>query len=200
MPKAGSTSLYSFFQCAGILSSHVQNVKQMKDLVDAGSPRPLSDSHSTRPQPQAYLQLDYNFDECVYPQIQFLDEIHQEFPHATLILNFRPVSDWIRSAQSWFDMAERWQSCHLPGLVCTGPTDQKGHPSCTEENLAQWWCGHVHHIREFVRHYPTHQLVEIDLYDSMGTAQVLSQLFGVAEEASCWGNANRHEDVYGAVP
>jgi hypothetical protein len=184
MPKAGSSSLNSFFQCAGLRSDHGQNGFNMLEGVEGGKP-PIASSlpRGKGLRVQAFTQLDVSFETCAFPQIQLLDELHQEQPNATFILNFRPVMDWIRSAKAWRGMAARWKKCELPGLVCEG----KG-KVCPDQNLRSWWCGHVKHIRQFVKHYPSHKLIELDLYDDRGTSKVMAELFGTNQ--TCWGKAN----------
>ncbi len=226
MPKVGSTTLYSFFQCAGWNVTHSQRGMEMMRLVDQGSPHPLQLSENATMAVDAYAQLDKNRDPpCAYPQIQFLDEIHREYPHATFMLFFRPVNDWIQSAYNWYHLADRWMGCQIPGLQCTGqltvdttfnttinttglstgsgqlnvnakinvtghPTDKERH-GCTVEDLRRWWCGHVKHIREFTRLHPSHQLLELNLYDGNETSQILSKFFHT--NRTCWGHENKHK-------
>mmetsp|Transcript_39728 Transcript_39728/g.45257 ORF Transcript_39728/g.45257 Transcript_39728/m.45257 type:complete len:90 (+) Transcript_39728:2-271(+) len=66
--------------------------------------------------------------------------------------------------------------------------------------LAKWWCGHVLHLREYVKEYPTHVMIELDLYDSNKTASVLHDLFQADYEQQkdselsskqCWGHKNK---------
>jgi hypothetical protein len=189
MPKCGSTTLQHFFKCVGFVASHEENGFQFKKAVDEGKP-PIS---TTRPHHDAILQMDKNYYKCAYPQIQFLDEIHAERPNATFVLNFRPIVDWITSARKWHGMAVRWAHCELPGLIC--PNGQHtASPYCTDFDLRQWWCGHVKHMREFVNQYPTHKLIELDLYDTITTSKVMAQLFHTNE--TCWGQSNVNEKLH----
>ena len=187
MPKVGSSTLFDFFRCSGWKASHRQNGRKMMLLVAKGDREPLVNSQMG--QSDAYLQLDYNFHNCAYPQIQFLDEIHQEFPNATFILNFRPVLDWISSSRQWYRLAQRWGQCRIPGLHCTGPPRAiDNNLTCQDDDLVLWWCSHVHHIRHFVKEYPSHALIELDLYDNEEASDLMAQLF--QGNASCWGHAN----------
>lgn len=188
MPKAGSSTLFHFFRCSGWDASHQQNGHKMMSLVANGDVQPLT--RSQRGRPQAYLQLDANFGSCAYPQIQFLDEIHQEFPTATLILNFRPVLDWIASARHWKQMTWRWSQCSIPGSTCIASqrTKKNGYSTCTNVDLSLWWCSHVQHIRTFVKEYPSHKLIELDLYNQKESSHLMAQLFQSNE--TCWGHAN----------
>jgi hypothetical protein len=42
---------------------------------------------------QAFMQMDR---DTFFPQVELLDEIHEENPNATFILMFRNMSDWFR--------------------------------------------------------------------------------------------------------
>jgi len=185
-PKSGSTTLQTFLRCAGFKSGHNQNGAKMMENVNAGSTQPLRETQKS--ELQAYTQLDSNYNECAFPQIQFLDELHAEYPNATFILMMRPINDWIRSVNKWLDMRIRWRECRLPGLICNGKKDRYGRAKCTDANLRHWWCNHIKHIREFVKQYPSHQLLEFDLYNGTQTSELLSQSFGTNK--TCWGHSN----------
>merc|ERR1711957_981408 len=51
------------------------------------------------------------------------------------------------------------------------------HITIKDVQLAKWWCGHVLHIREYVKEYPSHSLIELDLYDTNETESLLYHLF-----------------------
>jgi hypothetical protein len=129
----------------------------------------------------------------IFPQIQLLDEIHLAQPNATFVLLFRPVQDWISSTQSWNRYPFRWAEADIPGLILTSQQRYERdvlHERIvvTPQQLQDWWCTHVRHIREFVKHYPTHPLIELDVYDSQSSSLLLSQLFGVTVPATVEGN------------
>jgi hypothetical protein len=206
MPKCGSTTLFQFFQCAGYRATHQDNTDNicMRDAVASGLP-PIS---TCAPKVQAFLQLDTevpigymgvfhvttkngtreqkrfrdtrNRDECFFPQVSLLDEIHKDAPNATFLLNFRPIQDWIRSVENWQDMKRRLTLCNIPGFP-RGVGSEAG-------ELAQWWCSHVTHVRKFVEQYPSHVLVELDLYDDEKNSNVMAELFQT--DPSCWNHAN----------
>ena len=199
-PKMGSSTLWEFFKCAGIAASHHQQGNKILELINSGAPHvlrriavPTKGVHW-----DAHMQLDVNFGECAFPQIQVLDEFHHEFPNATFVLNFRPVMDWIKSAQlhgaPGKSMAVRWRHCRLPGLLCkpVSAEQQSRHQDyCDDFGLARWWCSHVKHIRSFVKQYPSHDLIELDLYDPSESSSILAELFQT--NASCWGHANENQ-------
>jgi hypothetical protein len=191
MPKIGSSTLSDFFRCAGYRTTHdYWKAGCMRDAAEQNRP-PLQTCH---PEKQAVSQLDSNYpheDNCFYPQISLLDEIHQEHHNATFILNFRPLDDWIKSATAWGTpgqkkLADRWDNCSLPGLVSNGVGRDR------DQDLRDWFCSHVRHIREFVSVYPSHALIELDLYDTQGSTRVMSSLFGA--NRSCWGHSNVGKD------
>jgi hypothetical protein len=186
MPKCGSSTLQTFFKCAGWNVRHNQAGHCMEKALLEGKP-PIQGCRLSRGK-QALLQLDVQLPpNCFFPQISLLDEIHQEKPHATFVMNFRPVDDWIRSARSWSeDMVGRWSQCMLPGLIKEGGR-------LTDQEIRNWLCGHVKHIREFVKRYPTHKLIELDLYDTEGSSEAMSSLFNT--KATCWGTSNVNKKI-----
>jgi hypothetical protein len=125
--------------------------------------------------------------------LSLLEDIHAENPNATFVINFRPIHDWIHSVLTWGDSIERFQQCHLPNLPRGFPEDLND-PTSVEETMTQFFCSHVLHIRQFVELYPSHALIELDLYDTEGTASVMSTLFtssaGKKESKKCWGREN----------
>jgi hypothetical protein len=130
----------------------------------------------------------------VFPQIQLLDEIHAVEPNATFILVFRPVEHWVASAKAWNRYPFRWAESDIPGLVLTDEQrydrDVLGEKIVvTEEQLKDWWCTHVLHIREFVKTFPSHTLIELDLYDGETSSELLGNLFDVNHTVS-WGKTN----------
>jgi len=200
MPKAGSSTLKKFFNCSGYNSSHDQEGVCLAKAVIRDRLQPFSGCKWTKTK-QAFLQMDlnnrghfvdgrihmYKTLQCWWPQISFLDEIHKEYPNATFVMNFRPINDWIRSVQAHgrVPMHVRFLKCskNIPGLISSSPV--KG--GVGHNDLKMFWCRHVQHIRNFVKKYPTHNLIEIDLY-AKETPGLMGKLFNSSEE--CWGHAN----------
>lgn len=157
---------------------------------------------------EAYMQLDTNAPPGFYPQVTLLDELHEEAPESTFVMAFRPIFDWMRSLEHHFGMRRRYASFQLPGMqndhVMTlgerNYTQKK--KVITDSQLARFWCGHVKHIRAYAREYPSHKLIEVDLYDSNTTSELMTQLFGIPGEnghvdgssKSCWGHSNSVND------
>jgi len=206
-PKDGSYTLYDYFKCIGLYASHGQNGLIMFEHAREGKSvfeprnRKKEEEKNKKKAVNAFLQLDFNFGVGFYPHISLLDEMHEEKPNSTFIMNFRPVKDWIRSVKSWNIMMERMSRFLIPGLLRTEEqfenTDRGRHKLNTimKFKMARWWCGHVNHIREYARQYPSHKFIELDLYDTDGTSKVLHDLMEVDTEASaqtqqCWGHSN----------
>ena len=61
-------------------------------------------------------------EECFFPQLSLLEEIHQESSQATFITNFRPIHDWIKSVAGWNDMLLRFSNCYPPNLPFDVPS------------------------------------------------------------------------------
>lgn len=211
MPRVGTNSLYQFFLCGGYKANlwrterHGHTGLCMRDAQKQGHPilescsswwsgsKAELENNLSKPSDQddqqadAFIQMDVAIDEnkCLFPQMQFLDQLHEEAPNATFILMFQPVRKWAHDLVDWNptsetfrgkSFAERLQDCDLPGL----PYGTGG----TIEELEQWFCDHVTRVRQFVADHPSHKLIELDIRDDYTNTKVMSQLFGTQE--SCW--------------
>lgn len=221
MPKAGSSSLYEYFTCIGLKTTH-WDINQdefegvcMRDAARVGFP-PLK---TCAPQKEALMQMDFakpfgfdiprhtistskKRDECFFPQLSLLEEIHQESYQATFIINFRPIHDWIKSVAGWADLLLRISNCHLPNLPFDVPShllvNQKNNGNSTakvavDRIMIQFFCSHVIHLRNFVYQNPSHTLIELDLYDANKTQYVLDTIFQNQRQQPkvCWTQANK---------
>ncbi|KAL7565722.1 hypothetical protein ACA910_005416 [Epithemia clementina (nom. ined.)] len=192
LPKIGSSTLYEFFQCAGYKANHGQNGICFQKAHQAGKPVLESCDIAKLRNPeqqqsiQAWLQLDVTSPpkNCHYPQMSELEQIHQEAPNATLILNFRPMLDWYRSLRRWRRMHMRLQQCDLPGLPRGKGRELR--------DLQQWFGHHVQRIRQFVQRHPSHALIELNLYDTHQSSKIMAQLFQT--NATCWGHVNANKN------
>jgi hypothetical protein len=203
MPKLGSTSLYHYFKCKGLNATHWNMGTRefeglcMRDAVGVGLPPLATCANGT----DAIMQMDVALplgtefdggrlvtrsyalrDDCFFPQLSLLEDFSAEAPDATLVLTFRPMHDWTRSVLNWYSILERLQKCHLPNLP-RGVPDLSGenegntnHSEALEATMTRFFCSHVVHVRNFVKDHPTHNLIELDLYDPR-TPQLLDQLF-----------------------
>jgi hypothetical protein len=224
-PKTGTTTLFEFFTCSDWLASHQQQgrmifednlqwknislfdtkwVRMKKNSIIADRRKKRSKA-TTDINKVAHLQLDTNTEKGYYPQIQLLDEIHQDKPNAVFLMMFRPVDHWIRSANSHHGMSNRWSRFDMPGLIFTEEqrelieTKRRSKDArfvLSDEQLLRWWCGHVQHIREFVKEYPSHRLIELDLLNDEETSSLVADLF--EGDSSCWSHHNRNEKITAA--
>lgn len=193
-PKSGSTALSDFFKCSSYDSAHGMEGQCIGRALHEKQEPPISGCYKSKNK-QVLLQLDYELKphgghtECWFPQISFLDEIHKEYPNATFILVFRPINDWIISARNHMGMLGRFKKdvCrkNVPGLIMNGT-------KWTHKELYFWWCTHITHIREFVQQYPSHKLIEVNLYDSEKTSTILATLFNSTK--TCWKKSNSNEN------
>ena len=219
MPKTGSTTLASFFECVGLNGTHQEITNGrgerefeglcMRDAVQVGLPpiETCSSGHQYMMQLDADWPLGYGAsrkakygpytsterDECFFPQLSLLEEFHQEVPQATFVMNFRPIKDWVKSMKKWSKppLMERFRQCHFPNLPRGVPRDLDNETEVMKA-MEHFMCSHVLHVRQFVEDHPSHALVELDLYDTDTATAVMSSLFPAkTTNETCWGHANK---------
>ena len=222
-----------YFDCIGLSSNHGQNGAKFFDNLANGTILYATGKNSAF-KAHSYTQLDWNMDQGFYPQISLLDELHELDPNSTFVFNFRPIRDWIRSVSNFNQMRQRFAAFSVPGLQMTPRQRKKielifaarkkaaqsgekvarmGYGTFRADRLkdiqlAKWWCGHVLHLREYVREYPSHVLIELDLYNSTESESVLYDLFQTDTDAfqtskrkpgdapsQCWGKSNSSEEL-----
>jgi len=237
--KVGSTTLKAFFYCLGFASNHGQNGREMFDNLHNGNDLFQRGREGNIVKAHAYTEINLNHNEGYFPQISLMDELHEINPDSTLVFNFRPIADWIHSMANWNAMHLRMAEFKMPGLIQTQEQRNRNARRKRVENLkddlyanntddkiidsirkpriiklqkvqmAKWWCGHVLHMREYVKEYPSHDLIELDLYDTNGTSSLLYDLFQADSDAyhesledeevenfyyephkQCWGQMN----------
>ena len=212
MPKCGSTTLFSFFQCAGLRATHWQRKTTdfegicMRDAANIGLPPIATCASNTEAFMQFDVELPMGFampmvfdskksrDECFFPQLSLLEELHAENPNLTFVINFRPIHDWVQSVRGWRDMMERFRACHLPNLPRGYPKDLTDTKDVVD-TMTQFFCSHVQHIRNFAEAHPSIALIELDLYDNDHSRETLSALFPtdrlLQHTSKCWSHENR---------
>ena len=260
MPKMGSTSLYRYFECLGVHTTHFHLTTQYPLPNTKTNPEPPPQDPTTTtsrttphrphpeyegicmrdaarlglpplhtcldPIPQAIMQMDVEFpfgsiggpmlqaqigpahrhrDECYFPQLSLLEELHAERPHSTFLLQFRPILDWIRSLRGWDDLLPRLAHCALPNLPYGRPQlSQRDEETTTrsadaipttiddvETSMVEFFCSHVIHLRNFVQQHPTHALIELDLYDTPTSDYVLNTIFASQQPHKGTHNKNQ---------
>jgi Sulfotransferase domain len=118
-------------------------------------------------------QMDFSkANKCYMPQITMLQELHDEHPDATFILNLRNVHHWTSSVSRWGGMHTRLSRFCGENV---GPKNAKG------ISLRTWYQEHTTRIRQFVADHPTHALVEIDV-ESPATGPRMASIFGLDEQ------------------
>jgi len=217
-PKAGSTTLNYYFGCSKITAVHGRVGEGIFERLKDGtrSLLPGIDKRMRfrkRPRAfsgmQAFTQLDWDRGKGHFPQISLLDELHEQHPNSTLVIVFRPIPDWIKSTTDYSGMKERFAEFDMPGLVLeatqrqrledyrANKIPQKDLIGLSDVQMARWWCGHVLHIREYVKAYPGHALIELDLYDTEGSEELLQDLFRADSDPNgaetCFGHRNKKQ-------
>lgn len=115
---------------------------------------------------------------CIFPQIEYLEEIHEYYPNATFILNTRNVDHWIHSVENWSNMMSRLKLCNITGFPAG-----VGGPNATR----QFFLHHIKRIHQFVEIFPSHNLIEVDI-ESKEAENIMANTFGANE--TCWGQSN----------
>ena len=139
-----------------------------------------------------FAQIDYVICvSCIFPQIDYLQEIYEDAPNATWILPFRNTTEWLRSVTKWklstaADMASRFVDlCGWKEFCLDNPKRQ--------EDVDQFICNHVKSVRKFVYAHPSLSLVEYDIKDN-DVGSMLENVFPFLN-GSKWGKANVNVNI-----
>mmetsp|Transcript_26896 Transcript_26896/g.42210 ORF Transcript_26896/g.42210 Transcript_26896/m.42210 type:complete len:282 (+) Transcript_26896:127-972(+) len=191
MPKMGSSTLHTFWICGGLKASHYwcgkrdylpnpcgpcmfSNVQRKKKIFDG-----CGDF-------DAYTEMNYvTHAPCIWPQAQYLNEIHDDKPDATFIIVFREIHSWISSLKRWREPDGTMLHQALGkkcGISGTGV-------ELTDKVIEDFFCRHVARVRNFVNTHPSHKLVEVQLEDKE-TAQRMEQIFRI--DSKCWRHMNQN--------
>jgi len=200
MPKTGTTSISHFFECINKRTSHQFCGERgrpkeecgavMKTRIEAGLP-PFDEIWGY----EVYTQLDVtrvkgNFMKwtgvCYYPQIEALKEMHEQYPDATFILSIRNVKDWIKSVYHHQGMNYRIGFCNITGFP---PVDRM---YLREAMFQKMFLSQIQRVRDFVKKYPSHRLVELDI-DANDAGEKMIKTFG--GDSNCWMKKNTRKDV-----
>ena len=129
------------------------------------------------------------FSDCFFPQDSALPELYAAHPNATWVLPLRPVTNWIRSVDSWVrgfrkrGLRKRFEDCDLLDLP-TGVGD-------SDDAMAAFYFSHNTRVRNFVIDHPSLTLVEFDIEaESPRPESVMQAAFGIDEH--CWAQSNCH--------
>lgn len=204
-PKSGTTTVWSYFHCGGVPSSHEtcgvpwydgrrwrrricgecirKNIETGKDPLEGcggqyavWAEMNMSVKNPSEEMPEPYIYL---------PQVLHLNKFHEAYPDATLILNLRDVDGWIRSVDNWGEKILRKL------LIDTELPNLPAGKGALDEDLKNFYLLHAESVRNFVIENPTHTLVEVDI-ESPDAGNIMENAFGIS--STCWGqtNANLH--------
>ena len=196
MPKMGSSSIHSYFDCGGYKSVHwLCGGRYCGDCIQEAIQSGLPPFSSQDPKCKinstigSYAQIDRGPENLV--QVNYLTEIMSGVPRATFILTFRNMTKWYMSMSRWGrkdnNLRKRFEVANITGLP-------KGVGRNVSE-FSQFYCEYVKRVRKEVAKYPgRHELIEIDIEDPSVGWQ-MEDLFGV--NRTCWGisNAANHNDA-----
>lgn len=219
-PKIGSTSMQTFFSNmtgdGSRTASHwtcnpSANVKRgfcgtcIQKAIQKGRPPLATCGNFT-----VFAQMDYtSFDACIYPQIQYLEEIYKENPTGTLLLPFRSMPRWTHSLRSWHEPGTRERNHTMEGKPYLHPPKVNTEnslfnrmSSCnfsqynfhadlvtpkTDKEFEKLFCKHVMHIRRFVRSHESLSLVEFNI-ENPDLGAYLNDIF--PSVSNIWGHVN----------
>ena len=224
-PKAGTSSIFQFFQRQGLSKSQHWYCCKKQMHPQQGGPslmagcmlRNLARKNRTlfegcgtfdlyseingprrkaidpKTKQEGYLQNDGSMDtqsagpRIFFPQHFHIQELHDEFPNATWILNLRPVESWINSTLQWGDdlpeqFANEYYANHALDRL---PSDDKE----MRKFLKSIYQGHNDLVRSFVRNHPSHALIEVNITDD-AAGEVLAEAFGL--DAEQWPHSNQN--------
>mmetsp|Transcript_39753 Transcript_39753/g.96009 ORF Transcript_39753/g.96009 Transcript_39753/m.96009 type:complete len:255 (-) Transcript_39753:95-859(-) len=193
MPKVGTSSIYEFFKCNGIKSSHYCCCGSNRTHTHCGDGRSFSDCMRQNAKSNrkilegcgdydVYAQMDGEAGNSIYlPQHFALDSIHEYSPNATWILNLRNAAEWVSSVTNWYGLGGRF--------LRRFKVDIKNKNANRTKALIDIFDNHVQTVRDFVRTHPTHHLIELDI-KSKNAGKILAHEFSLNE--GCWGNHNQN--------
>ncbi|KAL7541289.1 hypothetical protein ACHAWF_006898 [Thalassiosira exigua] len=191
-PKIGSSSIHSFFACAGYRAMHYRCKSDticadcIKQSVQDGLP-PFEKCGIA----DVYSQID---DGSLghFAQIEYLEEIVRGIPNGTFFLTFRSMDKWYHSISNW-PPGNVVGNRMVDGLLLADITGFPRFVGRNQSEFSQWFCSHVRRVRDLVAKDPSLTLVEIDIEDS-DTGSQMADIFDV--DASCWGRQNVNEKLH----
>jgi hypothetical protein len=205
LPKSGTTSVWKYFTCGGIRSSHLyvklnetesqrfdnetsvlagrcmkRNVVEQKPLLQrCGNYQVWTDHGFIKGKPAT---------SCFYPAIHGLEALYQDYPKATLLLLTRNTTEWRQSVSQWAmgTLLKRWQRCQLTGFTTKNPTTSSS-PSSVVADVEAFYEWHTHRVRNFAQTHPSLTYIEAQL-ESPDTGRLLEDATGIS--SSCWADCD----------
>lgn len=198
MMKAGTTSIYGYFNCGiepGSAELSHYDCKPGNDPQEIGmSCGKRMRRNLTKNKKPAFHTMDHftlyaeidaqeNNGGMTLPQLSYLEEIYDNFPEATWILNLRDAKSWLSSINRWKDLRQRFIDNPYPPLLPKG----KGE---SDAEMIEFYMAQAEQIRRFCGKHPSITLVEVQI-DSESAGQVMEDAFGISKQ--CWGNRNAND-------
>jgi hypothetical protein len=212
LPKAGTSSLFGFFHCNGLYSQHWYCCGEQRE-ASQGGPGTMADCMLYNLQ-HAIPIFDGCGDYDVYteingprriagkipwshpaariflPQHYHLQEIHEQYPQATLILNTRPSPEWVHSVRTWGNMLARQFANEVHSMEGGALALPQGGAQM-DLFLTKLFDDHSTLVKDFVKQHPSHILIEVDITKNE-TGRILADAFGL--DVSCWGHVNQNQN------
>eukprot|EP00797_Seminavis_robusta_P008151 Sro156_g070940.1 n/a (217) ;mRNA; r:89345-89995 len=210
LQKAGTTSIYSYFTCGmeGKLSHYdcrpppankTNGGKAERYGLSCGKAMLWNKRANNKPlfdgidDWDLYSEIDAPHNNLlsgvILPQVSWIQDIHEAFPNATWILNYRDPEKWLSSIDRWKDLRKRFIHAHYP------PFFRKGRGK-TDQQMIDFYNEQAARVVNFTQAHPDHHhnLVQVKI-DSPDAGQVLEEAFGITQ--NCWGNKNHNKgDAY----
>jgi len=130
------------------------------------------------------------------PQHFRIQEIHESYPNATWILNWRDYDPWIESVIGWGKNEVSPDNLHYQflneyytqGEIPYIPSEK----NITDIKAVMKKIYYDHHnmVRNFVHRHPSHALVEVNI-THVNASTVLAEAFGLSPNA--WTNGNKNK-------
>ena len=144
-----------------------------------------------------YLLDDGSFDfdgpgkRIFFPQHFRIQELHEAYPNATWILNWRDFDSWIESVIQW-GMDDRLHDQFINEYYMQGAIQSlPGHNSTAiKETMKKIYFDHHKLVRSFVQRHPTLALVEVNITHE-NASKVLADAFGLNPGA--WKIVNKNK-------
>ena len=198
MMKAGTTSIFGYFRC-GLRKqderfiSHYDckpNIHNRAKIKMSCGRRMYTNIHFRKDRETfdgmdefaVYSEIDAQLEKAPYiilPQYSYLHQIHEKYPRATFILNMRDPKAWIKSIDKWQDLRQRFIDIDLK--------DFKAGKGKTDEELEEFYLLQAQKVRDFVKVFPSHELIEVDI-GGEEAGQIMQDSFGITKD--CWGIRN----------
>lgn len=198
LPKAGTTSIDNFFRCHGMHVSHnlcfpspfktgrmrrCGSIMHLNLQVGRGIMEHSGDY-------DAYTQYEEMKTLCFFPQMTHLQNIHDEYPNSTFILNMRNLDKWTNSVHRWKHTDSGFVPLDVRLTRCFHDETTIG--KSTPELLKMVYEQQIDRVREFVLQHPTHHLVEVNIDEDDAPKIMQESFFGnkLGGNEPCWGKKN----------